>query len=51
LMSIPIISEVPEIETTLDRKRNRKQAFLRWAMTGAVAITILIGTAISYLHP
>jgi polysaccharide chain length determinant protein (PEP-CTERM system associated) len=51
LMSIPIISEVPEIETKLDRKRNRKQAFLRWAMTGAVAITILVGTAISYLHP
>lgn len=51
ILTIPVVSEVPEIETSLDKKRSRKQALLRWAATGVVAMTILVGTALSYFHP
>lgn len=50
VLSISVISEVPEIETESDRKKNRRLAVLRWAMTGLVAIVIVAGTAVSYLH-
>lgn len=51
VLSIPVISEVPEIETASDKKRNQRLTFFRWAMTGLVAIAIVAGTAVSYLHP
>jgi polysaccharide chain length determinant protein (PEP-CTERM system associated) len=51
LLNVPVISELPEIETTVDAGRRRKSTLLRWGMTGVVVITIIVGTAVSYLHP
>ncbi|MCU1313493.1 MAG: hypothetical protein JWM54_1250 [Acidobacteriaceae bacterium] len=50
LLPVPIFSEVPEIATLEDQNRTRRRAVLEWAMTGAVALCILAGSAFSYLH-
>jgi len=45
-----VISEIPEILSPRDASRNRRRAFLGWAMAAVVFVTILAGTAFSYLH-
>ncbi len=50
LLTAPVISEVPEVLSPADEKRNRRRMVLGWAMASVVLITILAGTAFSYLH-
>jgi len=45
-----MISEIPDVLSPRDAGRNRRRAFLGWAMAAVVLITILAGTAFSYLH-
>jgi len=50
LLSAAVISEIPEVLSPRDASRNKRRAFLGWAMAAVVFITILAGTAFSYLH-
>jgi hypothetical protein len=50
LLPVAIISEVPEIVSPLDEGSSKKRMVLGWAMTVIVAVTILAGSAFSYLR-
>lgn len=50
LLPMTIISEIPEILNLSDERSNKKQIALGWAMAALVVVTILSGTAFSYLH-
>jgi polysaccharide chain length determinant protein (PEP-CTERM system associated) len=50
LLPVAVLSEVPVVSTAEDEHRVRRRAFLGWAMTAAVVVCILAGSAFSYLH-
>jgi uncharacterized protein involved in exopolysaccharide biosynthesis len=50
LLPVAIISEIPEIVGPLDERTSKKRMVLGWAMTAIVAVTILAGSALSYLR-
>jgi succinoglycan biosynthesis transport protein ExoP len=50
LLPLAVISEIPEIVNPSDERTNKKRIALGWAMTAIVAVTILAGSAFSYLH-
>lgn len=50
LLSAVVISEIPEVLTPRDQRRNRRRAIFGWAMAAVVFVMILAGTAFSYLH-
>jgi polysaccharide chain length determinant protein (PEP-CTERM system associated) len=49
-LPLTIISEVPEIVTPSDTRGNRVRLALGWATAAFVFLTILAGSAVSYLH-
>jgi hypothetical protein len=50
LLGAPIIAEIPEITTPAEELSRKRSVALGWA-TGAVVVgSILVGSAISYLH-
>jgi succinoglycan biosynthesis transport protein ExoP len=50
LLPVAIIAEVPEIVTPSDLRREKRRMMLGWATAGFVFLTILAGTAVSYLR-
>jgi polysaccharide chain length determinant protein (PEP-CTERM system associated) len=50
LLPVPVLSEVPEVSTAADEHRLRRRALLGWAMTAAIAVCLLVGSAFSYLR-
>jgi len=50
LLPTAVISEIPEVSTPSDLAHRTRKFRLTWAATGAVALIILCGTAISYLR-
>lgn len=50
LLPVAVISEIPEIVDPSDERKNKKRMVLGWAMTAIVAVTILAGSAFSYLR-
>lgn len=50
LLPTTVISEIPEILRPADEKRKKRRVVLGWAMTALVVLTILAGSAFSYLH-
>ncbi len=50
LLPVAVISEIPEIVSPEDEQDNRRKAIFGWAMAAVVFLTILAGTAFSYLH-
>jgi len=50
LLPVPVISEIPVIVTTEDEQISRRKAWLGWALAGFVVVTILAGSAFSYLR-
>lgn len=50
LLPVAIISEIPEIVSPQDERRNRRKMLLGWAMGALVFAAILAGSAFSYLH-
>jgi hypothetical protein len=50
LLPVAVISEIPEIVDPSDERKNKKRMVLGWAMTAVVAVTILAGSAFSYLR-
>ena len=50
LLPMAIIAEVPEIVTPADMRRSKMKFALGWTLAGFVAVSILVGSAFSYLH-
>jgi len=50
MLPVPVISEIPEIISSDDEKKSHRQRMRSWAMTAAVLVIILLGSAVSYLH-
>jgi polysaccharide chain length determinant protein (PEP-CTERM system associated) len=50
LLPTAVISEVPEILTVADEQHIRRKVVLGWAVAALVFVTILAGSAFSYLH-
>jgi polysaccharide chain length determinant protein (PEP-CTERM system associated) len=50
LLPIMILSEIPDIVSPSDEKSHKKRIVLGWAMGAVVLVTILAGSALSYLH-
>jgi succinoglycan biosynthesis transport protein ExoP len=50
LLPIAVLSDIPEIVSLSDQQHNRKKQVLGWAAAALVAVTILAGSAISYLY-
>lgn len=51
LLPVPVISEIPEIFSKADQRSASRAKVLRWAATALVAFVVLMGTAISLVHP
>jgi len=50
LLPIGILSEIPEIVNPSDERGAKRRLSLGWAMAAIVSVTILAGSAFSYLH-
>lgn len=50
LLSVPVVSEVPEIASASDLRRGKIKGALGWAVGAFVLLSILAGSAVSYLH-
>jgi polysaccharide biosynthesis transport protein len=50
LLSMAIVSEIPQMTSPADEERTRRIFILKWATTGAVFLIILAGAAVSVLH-
>jgi hypothetical protein len=50
LLPIAVISEIPEIESSLDVERNRKRLTFGWTIAAVVVASILIGSTFSFLR-
>jgi polysaccharide biosynthesis transport protein len=50
LLPIAVLSDIPEIVSPSDQQHNRKRQVLGWAAAALVVVTILAGSAISYLY-
>jgi polysaccharide chain length determinant protein (PEP-CTERM system associated) len=50
LLPVSVISEIPTIPAAADELRERWRMRMGWATAAIVSVTILLGSAISYLH-
>jgi len=50
LLPMAILSEIPEIVGPLDERSTKKRMALGWAMAALIVVTILAGSAFSYLR-
>jgi polysaccharide biosynthesis transport protein len=50
LLPIAIISEIPALTVAADKQRERGRLWLGWATAAFVSVTILLGSALSYLR-
>ena len=50
LLPVPVIAEIPVIANPSDEKMARRKVWLGWATAALVLVTILAGSAFSYLH-
>jgi succinoglycan biosynthesis transport protein ExoP len=50
IVPFAIVSEIPEILSPVDEERNKRKLVLGWALAAIVFVTILAGSAFSFLH-
>ncbi|HZR66799.1 MAG TPA: hypothetical protein VFA85_16775 [Terriglobales bacterium] len=50
LLPVPVISEIPVVINAADEHQARRQMWAAWATAAIVVVTILMGSAFSYLH-
>jgi hypothetical protein len=50
VLAMAVLSDIPEIVSPSDERHNKKRRVLGWAVAALVTVTILAGSAISYLH-
>jgi len=47
---VPVICEIPEVVNAVDEQHARKRTILGWAIAATVAVIILAGSAVSFIH-
>jgi polysaccharide chain length determinant protein (PEP-CTERM system associated) len=50
LLPVAVISEIPTVAAAADQRRQRRLSWVGWATAVFVSVTILVGTAFSYLR-
>jgi polysaccharide biosynthesis transport protein len=50
LLPVAVISEIPALTVAADEQRERGRLWLGWATAAVVSVTILLGSALSYLR-
>jgi polysaccharide biosynthesis transport protein len=50
LLPMKVICEIPEVLNPSDERKQKKRMLLGWVMASLIFVTILAGSAISYLH-
>jgi len=50
LLSVNVMGEIPEIESTVDLEKQKKRMFMGWATAATIGMIIVVGSAISYLR-
>jgi hypothetical protein len=50
LLPVPVISEIPAMSLASEERAEKKRLWLGWAAAIFVSVTILLGSAISYLR-
>jgi hypothetical protein len=45
-----VISEIPTVAAAADERRERRRLMVGWATAAFVSVTILVGSAVSYLR-
>ena len=50
LLPIAVISEIPTVVAAADQQRERRRLWIGWATAVFVSVTILVGSAVSYLR-
>jgi len=50
LIPVNIVSEIPELPLPLDERRSLRKTAFGWSMAAIVVLTILSGSAFTYLH-
>jgi hypothetical protein len=50
LLPVAVISEIPALGSVADEQIARRRSWLGWATAAVVSVTILLGSALSYLR-
>jgi succinoglycan biosynthesis transport protein ExoP len=50
LLPVAVIAEIPALTVAADEQRERQRLWLGWATAAVVSVTILLGSALSYLR-
>ena len=50
LLPMAVISEIPTVVAAADERRERRRLMVGWATAAFVSVTILLGSAVSYLR-
>jgi polysaccharide chain length determinant protein (PEP-CTERM system associated) len=50
LLPVAVISEIPAVKAPSDQRHERRMAWLGWATAAFISVTILVGSALSYLR-
>jgi len=50
LLPVAVISEIPSIASVADQQLERRRLWLGWVAAAVVSVTILVGSALSYLR-
>ena len=50
MLSAPVLGEIPEVLSPLDVRTSKRKLVVGWVTTGFVVVTILAGSAFSYLR-
>jgi len=50
ILAIPIMSEIPEIVSQTEERRNKRKVVLGWGIAAGVVVVILAGSVFNYVH-
>lgn len=50
LVGVPIMAEIPEIQSSLDEQNQKRQVIRGWALTAIVGVVIALGSTFSFLR-
>jgi uncharacterized membrane protein len=50
ILPVAVISEIPEMLSPSDVRRDRRRLVFGWALAAVVIFVMLAGSAVSYLH-
>lgn len=50
LLGFPVMAEIPQIQSSLDEQKQKRQVVLGWALTAAVGLVIALGSTYSFIR-